>query len=749
MKNLAQIGKRLAAGRGLLLTLLLLGLSAGLTGGAVLSATSQAPHPKAPAPRGPLALFDASRMGSPLQLDQNWRVGISADARAAQPDFDDSGWAVRTATSTLADVAGPEDEQKSSPNDEPKQIRKQVQEEVQEDLQNAGKQPGKQLHRLPLPHPHRLLIDQQQYAWFRLHIRLAPNHGPVALMIELPVSQNTSVFFNTPGVGADVFANGRLIQPEGPHGDQPQHYQQISRIYNLQMDAQTTDLVLAVRTLYIPFGLSSYTSFFARRTLLLGSPDELNQRLQLWSTANLLERVPLLVYSVLLVVLALFLLGLHFGQRGHREYLWLALHELVQAPIAYIELAGSTARLDSLWYFATVLQLVLLSAYLYFEFLTAFLVLRRRWYVRGLRWTAPVLLLVGPSLLAVGHSKMIWLALILTLGMSSLWIFGWLLFVTIPLLRAAARRHFEACLLLIPLVLSLIGLFEPVMTTAMTEWTGTAYRSPLTLQAGPVPIKFASIADFTGILVIVLIIFFRFQRIQREQERASSELAAARSVQELMIPAEKIATPGFEVDSIYEPANEVGGDFFFVRPLADGGLLVVIGDVAGKGLQAAMNVSMLMGALRAADTHRPATILDELNRVLVGSQSFTTCQAVHFAADGSVTLASAGHLPPYLNSQEVETPGGLPLGSLSGVQYEEIRLFLHPGDRLLMLSDGVTEARRTSGELFGFDRVRNLSNQSAFYIAEAARVFGQEDDITVLTVRRTEALATAPAASHS
>jgi serine phosphatase RsbU (regulator of sigma subunit) len=89
-----------------------------------------------------------------------------------------------------------------------------------------------------------------------------------------------------------------------------------------------------------------------------------------------------------------------------------------------------------------------------------------------------------------------------------------------------------------------------------------------------------------------------------------------------------------------------------------------------------------------------------------------------------------------LNSQEVSLPGGLPLGVLSDNTYEEVRLYLHPGDRLLLMSDGVVEARAGSGELFGFDRVHNLSNQSAFYIADAAKAFGQEDDITVLTVRR-------------
>jgi serine phosphatase RsbU (regulator of sigma subunit) len=197
-----------------------------------------------------------------------------------------------------------------------------------------------------------------------------------------------------------------------------------------------------------------------------------------------------------------------------------------------------------------------------------------------------------------------------------------------------------------------------------------------------------------------------------------------------------LKTPGFEVDSVYNPANEVGGDFFHVQPTSDGGLLVIIGDVAGKGLQAAMNVSMLMGAMRRTPERSPAKILESLNRVLVGSESFTTCQAAWFGPDGDVVLANAGHLPPYLNSQEIAIPGGLPLGVLSEVSYDEIRLFLHPGDRILLLSDGVVEARHKSGELFGFERVHNLSNQTAFYIADAAKAFGQEDDITVVTVRR-------------
>ncbi len=360
-----------------------------------------------------------------------------------------------------------------------------------------------------------------------------------------------------------------------------------------------------------------------------------------------------------------------------------------------------------------------------------------------MRYSAPVLFLVGPSLLVVERNTTFLVIFIVSLVASVAWLVGWLLFCFITLIAATARRNFEAGLLLFPLALEFVGILEPVFSSNMADWTGRNYQSPLTMMAGPIPIHFATVADFVGLLAIVVIIFFRFLRIQRDRERASSELAAARNVQELLIPQEKISTPGFEVDSVYNPAAEVGGDFYHVEPTHDGGLLVVIGDVAGKGLKAAMNVSMVMGALRRTAERSPAKILDSLNRVLEGSDGITTCQAVWFAANGEVVIANAGHLPPYLNTQEVNLPGGLPLGVLLDVIYPEVRLYLHPGDRLLLMSDGVVEARQVNGELFGFDRVHNLSNQSAFYIADAAKAFGQEDDITVLTVRR---MATAIAA---
>lgn len=653
---------------------------------------------------------DATKLGAPIVLDKGWRVGITADPAAANVDFDDTRWATRDARAVIADVSD-EDHKEADAEDSGTQG-------------GGGGAPHGPGHKRP-------------WVWFRLHLKLAQGHGPVALLIELPVSQNTTMTLGAGAPGLDVFANGQLVFPDGPNGQETYKFEEISRLYRLAVPAGQTDVTLAIRTLYVPFGYSAYTTFFAKRTLRFGNPGDLENAWNLWFLNNVMERVPRLVNAVLFTVLALFLLALWATQRGHVEYLWLALHEALQAPIGLIDLEGSLARLDQYWYAAAVLQLVAVSAYIYFEFLIAFLSLKRRWYITLLRWTAPVLAGIGPTVMLLGNRSWMEVTAIVVVSLGSLlWMAGWSVFIFSTLIAATLKRNFEAGLLLIPLLLTIVGIVEPIVTGGLSDTMAHTYQSPLTIEAGPVPIHFASIADFVGILAIVLIIFVRFLRIQHDRERAQSELAAARNVQELMIPQEKVETPGYELDSVYNPAAEVGGDFFYVEPGADGGLLVVIGDVAGHGLKAAMNVSMLIGALRRIPERQPAKVLEALNRVVEGSESLTTCQALWFGDDGELVLSSAGHLPPYLNSQEVAVPGGLPLGALAENRYDEVRLYLHPGDRLLLLSDGVVEARKSSGELFGFERVHNLSNQTAFYIADAAREFGQEDDITVLTVKR-------------
>jgi len=339
--------------------------------------THAKPVPRKAQPAPPVVL-DAGNLGSPIHLLRGWRVGITANPAAANPDFDDSTWALRDAQDAFAEVAD-EDHPESASN---------------------GSAPSGQTEASKRPSGH-----QRPFVWFRLHLNLAPNHGPLALLVELPPSTNSTVNIGSTEAPVDVFVNGAQIQPEGPNASAPERYQQISRIYNLNVPASETSLTLAIRTMYIPFGLGSYTSFFRTRKLHLGHREDLDRTYEIWRNHNLFERLPKLVNGVLLLVLALFLLVLYFTQKGHIEYLWLALHELFLAPSAFVELAGSAALVDNLLFGAIEIQLIVFSAYLYFEFLIAFLALRRRWYILVLRFTAPVMLTVAPTVLLVGHNK--------------------------------------------------------------------------------------------------------------------------------------------------------------------------------------------------------------------------------------------------------------------------------------------------------------------------------------------------------
>jgi Stage II sporulation protein E (SpoIIE) len=245
---------------------------------------------------------------------------------------------------------------------------------------------------------------------------------------------------------------------------------------------------------------------------------------------------------------------------------------------------------------------------------------------------------------------------------------------------------------------------------------------------------------YTGFFYVLMREARRYVQTRTEKALLENEMAAARQVQQVILPDLHQPFTAFAIESVYKPARELGGDFFQILPVEDGGLLFVIGDVAGKGLPAAMLVSMLIGSIRATaeDTHDPVVLLRKLHRAIVGRtpDGFATALAALMASDGTVTIANAGQLSPYLNGEEIELPGALPLGISGGGQYETVKLVLRPGCRLTFLSDGVVEAQSASGELFGFDRTKAASRESAAAIVEAAVQFGQADDITVVTIER-------------
>ena len=250
------------------------------------------------------------------------------------------------------------------------------------------------------------------------------------------------------------------------------------------------------------------------------------------------------------------------------------------------------------------------------------------------------------------------------------------------------------------------------------------------------------ITPMTSILmgVVTLGIFVReLVRDRREKLRLATELEAARAVQQVLVPEEIPAVPGFAIAAVYRPFGEVGGDFFQILPIA-GGVLVVIGDVSGKGMPAAMTVSLLVGTVRtlAHYTQSPGEILAAMNARMIGRSSggFTTCLVLRADADGRLTLANAGHIAPFVAGRELAVESGLPLGLAAGVEYAEEMFELGAGEQLTLVTDGVVEARSKSGELLGFERTAELSAGSAEALAQAAQAFGQDDDITVLTIVR-------------
>ena len=253
------------------------------------------------------------------------------------------------------------------------------------------------------------------------------------------------------------------------------------------------------------------------------------------------------------------------------------------------------------------------------------------------------------------------------------------------------------------------------------------------------------------LLVLLAIVYAVSDQIGRQVARqrfVDAEMKAAQEIQQVLVPAaEQRQAPGYAVASVYRPASEVGGDFFQIIPLGrDGthsdGTLIVAGDVSGKGLRAAMTVSLVVGTLRTLAEYdpSPAAVLAGLNRRLIGRTQggFVTCCAVRIAAHGHATMANAGHCQPYLDGHEVDLPAGLPLGLVEDATYDEIAVDVPHGQQLTLLSDGVVEARNHHGELYGFDRLNQLMKQrpTAEHVADTAVTFGQDDDITVLTVTR-------------
>ena len=260
-----------------------------------------------------------------------------------------------------------------------------------------------------------------------------------------------------------------------------------------------------------------------------------------------------------------------------------------------------------------------------------------------------------------------------------------------------------------------------------------------------VPVNLLGISSL-ALLIAILYAAFRYVSEESSRQRViREELKSAQELQRVLIPEALPRLPGFAITSAYQPAAEVGGDFFQLIAVDKETSVLVVGDVSGKGLKAAMTVSLIIGALRTLTdlTSQPDKILEMLNRRMVGrlQNGFVTCLVVRIGADGSCMASSAGHPAPFVGTVEVAIPPALPLGLDANARYEKQPFDLRVGARMLVYTDGLLEARNREGELFSFTRLEKLVelHPDAKEAVDAAIEFGQEDDITVLTLTRLDA----------
>ena len=252
------------------------------------------------------------------------------------------------------------------------------------------------------------------------------------------------------------------------------------------------------------------------------------------------------------------------------------------------------------------------------------------------------------------------------------------------------------------------------------------------------------------------------QQEAKERERIEQELKVARLIQQTLLPKALPELPGYEVAAYYQPAREVGGDFYDFLALEDGRLGLVVGDVTDKGVPAALVMATTRTMLRAAAQRllSPGEVLRRVNDVLVQDippNMFVTClYAILDPESGRVVYANAGHDLPYRRraghggAAEELRARGMPLGLMPGMGYEEKEMVLERGEGILFYSDGLVEAHDPHREMFGFPRLQGLvgahrsggSSLISFLLAELARFTGegweQEDDITLVTLDRPE-----------
>lgn len=694
---LAMVPRRLALAVGLLLGIVSTAVPCHIAGQSTNPAKSPAQHPGSPPVqvlRSPVLHIDGLGKGT-APIDGQWQFHLGDDPAWALPETPDAtgtgGWEQITADKTWGAQGHP---------------------------------------------------SYTGYAWYRRHLSLSPSLG-IGPNLYLLIPLIDDVY--------EVYWNGRMVSHNGtmpPHPTFP--FAQGAQIVNL---GRARDGVLAVRVWKEP--LISFNSGLEggfAATPMVGSLDAVtNEKAALdytWLRGRQYNFGLELLYALLMV------LSLLAWLRNRSQRVLLAMAIFAGTPLIVTLIAGLRLPVSfdtAIGFLQPLLSLHDISLW----FLLLYL-LELDNNPRFMRLTRNLAIVSLTAATADGVLAM--------LDWSRPWLSGWVqsadavltaIFTILEaypvvLVVAAVRKRLDSArwiLAITAFVTEMLSVVRVALSqgSRYTHWTiGEKIAAPLFYINGNAFTP--QIITDTALLAAVVYAVYRYlQRAARRQGALEQELKSARELQHVLIPETLPELPGFAMTSAYRPAQEVGGDFFQIIPLEGqdaGSTLIVLGDVSGKGLRAAMAVSLIVGSIRtlAKFVPQPAKFLAELNQRLCGrlQGGFTTCLAMRLDPDGQCRIASAGHPAPFLNQREIPLPGALPLGVVPGQLYSEREFQIREGDHFALYTDGLLEARNASGEIFSFERLNKLlaTRPNAAVASDAAVEFGQDDDITVLTLTR-------------
>jgi hypothetical protein len=574
------------------------------------------------------------------------------------------------------------------------------------------------------------------FAWYRLRVRVAGSGG--RLWLKMPDHVDDSY---------QVYANGRYVGELGTFSaNGVKCYRTHPLIFELPEPDARGELVLTIRFYMEPWvAVSGSTgdSGGMHQAPVLGLEPQIKLLLEHANDLRVLNQIVSAFVGFLMLAAAAGALRIYLLDRGQTTYLWLAAAFVFGAALF-------ATTISALFTYALTQStgLVMLEGSSCLG-LACWIFFWRKWFDLGRsRWIDPLIVLcvavvtVATCTAYLRISPVIYFVADEVRTVANL-LLGAMLFVAVA--QGARKDRAGALFALTPVILVAIAVFGP----ELINWFHI--RSSVFLFG--VTVTVSDLALLLMVLVVGALTSRRFLNTQVEQRLAQQEveqeMEQARELQQRVLIPEPVESAMFRVETEYHPAQTVGGDFFQTLTRPDGTLLVVVGDVSGKGVSAAMLVAVLVGAIRtrADESFDPASMLAMLNQRLLGRSGghFATCVAAEISADGKMRIANAGHLPPYLNGRELALEGSLPLGLAGEAEWPVQELVLGAGDRLTFMTDGVVEAtnRTKEGamELFGFERTREISGERASAIAERAQRFGQEDDITVISVSFAEVAA--------